>query len=204
MFQPAATFLTMSVSSLISYATKLICSNGGSMDYRELHRLVTHYFNDSDNVLLKVLRNKTRFVVAHGKKEQASGDRLSPTCKIFAKTSLRMCKVYPNGSCDNCRALHLCKYFVYQNCLYDNGRCRNSHDLNSDHNSPLLRYHHLQDLEQTELFQLLMQNDVSLLPEQTQQFGDEDGILFTTNPAPFLALPVDPPPCSMEGLKAKF
>lgn len=44
-------------------------------------------------------------------------------------------------------------------------KCKNSHDLKSAHNSVLLKNRNLQFLEEAQLFQLLLQNDPSLVPE---------------------------------------
>lgn len=45
--------------------------------------------------------------------------------------------------------------------------CRSSHDLQSDHNSRLLKECSLQQLNEDELFLLLLLNDPALLPEVT-------------------------------------
>ncbi|XP_033882099.3 protein mono-ADP-ribosyltransferase PARP12-like isoform X1 [Acipenser ruthenus] len=167
----------MSVSCLTNYVTKTICSNGGSMEYRELHRLVTHYFRNMDHTFIQILGDTSRFFIVNSTKVKTAESGLCPDSKIIAKTLVQLCNHYPEGNCYNCGRLHLCKFFVYQNCKYDNERnkCRNSHDLHSVHNSNILRANQLQGLQEAELSQLLLQNDPSLLPEVCAHYNKGNG-----------------------------
>uniref|UniRef100_A0A671M239 Poly [ADP-ribose] polymerase 12-like n=1 Tax=Sinocyclocheilus anshuiensis TaxID=1608454 RepID=A0A671M239_9TELE len=90
---------------------------------------------------------------------------------ILAKTSLRLCK---HDNCSGCEDLHLCRYFVCGNCRFGT-KCKNSHDLTSTHNSDLLEKHDLYGLAHGELFQLLLQNDPSLLPEVCSHYNKGNG-----------------------------
>ncbi|MBN3271030.1 PAR12 polymerase, partial [Polyodon spathula] len=116
----------MSVSCLTNYVTKTICSNGGSMEYRELHRLVTHYFRNMDHTFIQILGDTSRFFIVNSSKVKTTESGLSPDSKIIAKTLVRLCDHYPEGNCYNCRSLHLCKFLIYQNCQYDNESCATS------------------------------------------------------------------------------
>lgn len=49
--------------------------------------------------------------------------------------------------------------------VFHSNKCRMTHDVNSTHNTTLLKKAGLQDLKEKELFQLLLQNDPTLLPE---------------------------------------
>lgn len=86
---------------------------------------------------------------------------------VVARTSLRLCRKYLTDGCSGCQDLHLCRYYVCGNCKFTPGRkpCKFSHDIHSDHNSPLLKECTLHELNEDELFLLLLQNDPDLLPE---------------------------------------
>jgi len=85
---------------------------------------------------------------------------------------LEMTQVYKNSTCDVYMGISMFLYnFTLFKCisfeLYVILRikCKKSHDLRSAHNSELLEKHDFHGLAHGELFQLLLQNDPSLLPE---------------------------------------
>ncbi|XP_066580305.1 protein mono-ADP-ribosyltransferase PARP12 [Amia ocellicauda] len=165
----------MSAAAVSNYATKVLCSNRGCLEYRQLQRRLSPALAVSDARLCEVLRDGGRFVVVPGAQDRIPGCPLSPDSTILAKTSVRLCKSYPN--CGRCENLHLCRYYVCGNCRYSKGRntCRNSHDFRSDHNLAILTSNQLQDLEEAELFQLLLQNDSYLLPEICPHYNKGNG-----------------------------
>nr|XP_015208758.1 PREDICTED: poly [ADP-ribose] polymerase 12-like isoform X3 [Lepisosteus oculatus] len=156
-------------------ATKTLCRNQGCLEYRLLKGVVCQSCNVGDRRLFDVLSDSSRFVIVQGREENIPGCDLSPDSIIVAKTRLRLCKSYPE--CNTCEDLHLCRYFVCGHCRYGQGRnkCRNSHDIHSDHNGAILRAHFLQDLDEAELFQLLLQNDSYLLPEICLHYNKGSG-----------------------------
>ncbi|KAM8883694.1 protein mono-ADP-ribosyltransferase PARP12b isoform 2-T2 [Synchiropus picturatus] len=98
-------------------------------------------------------------------------------CVVVAKTSLRLCRDYSRGQCaaTDCEDLHLCRFFIYGSCRFGKGRkpCRFSHDIQSAHNYRQLRESTLHELQESDLFLLLLQNDPTLLPEVTPpQYSD--------------------------------
>ncbi|MBN3318970.1 PAR12 polymerase, partial [Atractosteus spatula] len=165
----------MSGLVLSNCATKALCRNQGCLEYRLLKGVICQSFNVGDRRLFDVLSDSSRFVIVQGREEKIPGCDLSPDSIIVAKTRLRLCKSYPE--CDTCEDLHLCRYFVCGHCRYGQGRnkCRNSHDIHSDHNGAILRAHFLQDLDEAELFQLLLQNDSYLLPEICLHYNKGSG-----------------------------
>ncbi|XP_041110316.1 protein mono-ADP-ribosyltransferase PARP12-like [Polyodon spathula] len=168
----------MSNDKIVRYATRLLCSHHGSLEYRQLHRQVCNSFAISDYELCYILRECCRFAVVGGTEDRSSYTALSPDCRIIARTAVRLCKDYPKDRCADCEeGLHLCKYFVYGNCRFGKGRkpCRYSHELSSGHNYEVLRNYHLLDLDQDELFMLLLQNDPSLLPEVCVHYNKGSG-----------------------------
>ncbi|XP_033882098.1 protein mono-ADP-ribosyltransferase PARP12-like isoform X1 [Acipenser ruthenus] len=168
----------MSNDKIVRYATRLLCSHQGSLEYRQLHRHVCNSFDISDYGLCYILRECCRFAVVGGTEDRTSYTEISPDCRIIARTAVRLCKDYPKDRCADCEeGLHLCKYFVYGNCRFGKGRkpCRYSHELSSGHNYEVLRNYHLLDLDQDELFMLLLQNDPSLLPEVCVHYNKGSG-----------------------------
>uniref|UniRef100_A0A671M3Z6 Poly [ADP-ribose] polymerase 12-like n=1 Tax=Sinocyclocheilus anshuiensis TaxID=1608454 RepID=A0A671M3Z6_9TELE len=119
----------------------------------------------ADQVLSQVLDDHQRFVIVQDEDSNPRSSIPDSDSLILAKTSLRLCK---HDNCSGCEDLHLCRYFVCGNCRFGT-KCKNSHDLTSTHNSDLLEKHDLYGLAHGELFQLLLQNDPSLLPEYLQK-----------------------------------
>ncbi|KAF7645759.1 hypothetical protein LDENG_00198990 [Lucifuga dentata] len=154
----------------IHYATRLLCANRGAMAAAQLLGKLLQHFHITEESFCYILRNCSRFLMVRSQEEEeeetGGGFELSG-CTVVAKTSLRLCRRYSKEECSSCQELHLCKYFVYGNCRFGKGRkpCKFSHDIWSSHNLPLLRECTLHELNEDELFLLLLQNDPSLLPE---------------------------------------
>ncbi|XP_039625425.1 protein mono-ADP-ribosyltransferase PARP12 isoform X1 [Polypterus senegalus] len=129
--------------------TKLLCANNGAMGYDELRANV-----GGDAEIERTLADRQKFAVVTA----ADGTR-----RIIAKTSVKLCKAQ---SCQGCSGLHLCKFYLYGDCKFSRRKngCRFCHDLHSENNSKVLRDNGLQDLNQKELCQLLLQNELTLLP----------------------------------------
>ncbi|XP_067276317.1 protein mono-ADP-ribosyltransferase PARP12 isoform X1 [Pseudorasbora parva] len=148
-----------------------LCKHEGCTDYGKVERNLRQSITVADQVLSQVLDDHQRFVIVQ---EEGSNPRSSiPAADslIIAKTSLRLCK---NDKCPGCEDLHLCRYFVCGNCRFG-AKCKNSHDLTSAHNSGLLKNNDLHGLASEELFQLLLQNDSSLLPEVCSHYNKGNG-----------------------------
>ncbi|KAJ8401407.1 hypothetical protein AAFF_G00386380 [Aldrovandia affinis] len=152
------------MSELVSpFITKELCMNQGCLDYGQLAQMIRPMFEDADELLFRVLSDKSRFVIKAIKEEKDSDCVLSSDSVIVAKTSLRVCQSLP-GNCERCDDLHLCRYFVCGYCKYKN-ECKNVHDLDSEFNTAVLKRLGLQNIKEGELFHLLLQNDSYLLPE---------------------------------------
>ncbi|KAI1883395.1 hypothetical protein AGOR_G00231000 [Albula goreensis] len=147
------------------FVTRELCRNQGILGYEELYKKVGKKFKNADRLLNDVLTKNNMFVIISGKEKREAS--------VIAKTSLRLCQNRP-GNCDGCGDLHLCRYFVCGNCKYRN-KCKNSHDLDTDYNTEVLRKVELQNLEQDELFHLLLQNDPYLLPEICKHYNRGSG-----------------------------
>ncbi|XP_017349530.1 protein mono-ADP-ribosyltransferase PARP12b [Ictalurus punctatus] len=164
-----------SYSRVIHHATSILCSHKGSMELSQLHRKVYQRFDISDEHFWYILKKCPRFAVVRNKlgAEKGEADYI-----VVAKTSLRLCKNYAKQDCFGCQDLHLCKYFVYGNCRYGKGRkeCKFSHNIQSEHNFPLLRECTLHELHEEDLFLLLLQNDPALLPEVCSHYNKGSGL----------------------------
>ncbi|XP_066580311.1 protein mono-ADP-ribosyltransferase PARP12 [Amia ocellicauda] len=165
----------MANDNVSTYVTRLLCGTQGCLSFKQLHKEVNDKFGISCQALIDILRDGSKFIIAQGKEEKIPGFDLSSDSTIITKTSVRLCESYPN--CDNCNNLHLCKYFIYGTCPNGNGgdKCASSHESHSAHNLAILRKNQLQDLEEVKLFQLLLQNDSSLLPEICPYYNKGDG-----------------------------
>uniref|UniRef100_A0A8C9TKE6 C3H1-type domain-containing protein n=1 Tax=Scleropages formosus TaxID=113540 RepID=A0A8C9TKE6_SCLFO len=126
------------------------------------------------------LRSRVR-IAGNGDAERPNDPaRPSPdTAVIVAKTALRVCPSLEED-CDSCSDLHLCRYFVNGGCKYKN-KCKHTHDLDSYHNTVLLKRDGLLDLDKVELFQLLLQNDTSLLPNICSYYNAGKGVHGSCN-----------------------
>ncbi|RXN06098.1 poly [ADP-ribose] polymerase 12-like protein [Labeo rohita] len=139
-----------------------------------LHRKVAQRFDITEECFWYIIKKCARFAVVQSKPRTEDGES---DCIVVAKTSLRLCKKYSKDECYECQDLHLCKYYVYGNCRYGKGRkeCKFSHDIQSQHNYPLLRECTLQELNEDDLFLLLLQNDPALLPEVCAHYNKGTG-----------------------------
>ncbi|KAI7791995.1 protein mono-ADP-ribosyltransferase PARP12b isoform X1 [Triplophysa rosa] len=165
-----------SFSPIIHHATSILCSNKGSMELSQLHRAVFRSFADiTEDTFWYIIEGCARFTVvaSRPRAEDAQSERI-----VVAETSLRLCKKYSQNECYQCQDLHLCKYFVYGNCRYGKGRkaCKFSHNIQSKHNYPLLRECTLHELNEDDLFLLLLQNDPTLLPEVCAHYNKGTGL----------------------------
>uniref|UniRef100_A0A3B3QD17 C3H1-type domain-containing protein n=1 Tax=Paramormyrops kingsleyae TaxID=1676925 RepID=A0A3B3QD17_9TELE len=140
----------------------LLCRSRGCMEYSELHRAVRQRYSLSDQDLLAFLGDTSRFIVTGDSSQSGvAGPQPGAASRVIAKTSVRLCQMH---ECDGraCQNLHLCKYLVCGQCGRGK-KCKYSHKVHSSHNSNILTEEGLQDLDQLELFQLLLQNDNWLL-----------------------------------------
>ncbi|XP_035258384.1 protein mono-ADP-ribosyltransferase PARP12-like [Anguilla anguilla] len=161
------------MSTVSNFITTVICKNEGCMEYGLLEQTIRRSLTISESILVGILRDTCKFVVIDGKEKCSATSALSADSLIIAKTSLRVCKKQP-GDCVSCEDLHLCKYLVCGSCKYGN-KCKNSHDLDSAYNRAVCARHGLQDLGAAELFALLLQNDLSLLPEACSHYNRGNG-----------------------------
>ncbi|XP_047008698.2 protein mono-ADP-ribosyltransferase PARP12 [Ictalurus punctatus] len=156
-----------------AYIFQAVCQHGGSLDFKTLDQTLRKHFTVADEVFREVLCESDRLVVVEGREKRADCEVFSADTVIMAKTSLRVCQTLP-GKCAGCETLHLCRYLVCGNCRFRE-KCKNSHALNSSHNSALLSKVGLQQLGQSALFQLLLQNDPYLLPEVCTHYNKGTG-----------------------------
>ncbi|XP_030645815.1 protein mono-ADP-ribosyltransferase PARP12-like [Chanos chanos] len=159
-------------SAVASHIRKVLCKNQGCLDFNSLYKMVRLSYTVDDQTLVNVLSDGSSFVIVKGSTPSANSI-LSPDSLIIAKTLLRICQ-NPPDKCEQCETLHLCRYFVCGGCKYGD-KCKHSHKLDSAHNSALLHRAGLQNLNETELFQLLLQNDPQLLPEVCPHYNKGNG-----------------------------
>uniref|UniRef100_A0A674B1K8 Protein mono-ADP-ribosyltransferase PARP12-like n=1 Tax=Salmo trutta TaxID=8032 RepID=A0A674B1K8_SALTR len=141
------------------YLLKVICYHQGVLDYADLADI-----GCGEDVICALDENEV-FSVA-----LCNGNK-----SVIAKTKVRRCKAQ---QCDGCNDLHLCKFYLFGDCKNSRGRrtCRFGHDLNSEHNSRVLREHKLETLSRQEIRQLLLQNDNSLLPPVCSSYNKGAGL----------------------------
>ncbi|KAG7244446.1 hypothetical protein INR49_030098 [Caranx melampygus] len=142
---------------------KTLCDHQGCLDFQRLNETIAQRFTVAEQVLRHVLFDDGRIAIKTGREKATDGQIIAPDSLVVAKTSLRICQRKP-GECQQCDALHLCRYYVCGDCTFRE-KCKNPHSLASPHNRELLKRHGLQDLTEKQLFQLLLQNDPYLLPE---------------------------------------
>ncbi|XP_051249043.1 protein mono-ADP-ribosyltransferase PARP12b [Dicentrarchus labrax] len=164
-------------------ATSLLCGSSGAMQPLQLHRKLLQRCDISEKEFNFIIQQCPRFLLVRGP-AAAGGERLED-CTVVARTDLRLCARYGRDECTgsgregggDCQQLHLCKFFIYGNCRFGKGRksCKFSHDIRSDHNYRLLREFTLHELNEDDLFVLLLQNDPSLLPEVCSHYNRGSG-----------------------------
>ncbi|XP_018545069.1 protein mono-ADP-ribosyltransferase PARP12 [Lates calcarifer] len=165
----------------ILLATSLLCGGRGAMQLLQLHRKLLQRCHITEEEFCFILQRCPRFLLVRG--PAGDGGERPGDCTVVAKTSLRLCRSY--GREERCRGegeggcqqLHLCKFFIYGNCRFGKGRkpCKFSHDIRSDHNYRLLRECTLHELNEDDLFLLLLQNDPTLLPEVCTHYNRGPG-----------------------------
>ncbi|XP_047431442.1 protein mono-ADP-ribosyltransferase PARP12b [Mugil cephalus] len=150
-------------------ATVELCGNMGSMPLPDFRKKLQQHFTLTDEDFRFIVKECSRFLEV---RDPAGVDW------VVARTSLRLCRNYGlNEPCRGCQQLHLCKFFLYGTCRFGKGRkpCKFSHDVQSEHNYPLLRECSLHQLDQDLLFRLLLQNDPALLPEVCVHYNQGPG-----------------------------
>ncbi|XP_030623309.1 protein mono-ADP-ribosyltransferase PARP12-like [Chanos chanos] len=137
----------------------ILCGHGGAMDYDSLID-ISSGMPDLSGLLETVIQNKELFTVVQNGESK----------RVIAKTNLRICSL---SQCVGCNDLHLCKLYLLGKC--GRRKCSYSHDFNSDHNTRTLREKQLQSLSKTEIRQLLLQNDRTLLPRVCVSYNKGSG-----------------------------
>lgn len=91
----------MSDPAVCSFITKILCSNGGCMDYKT----IPQYLDLSEQQLQQILQDsgKERFLV----------DREGNSCQVLAVSPVRLCLRH---ECVGCERLHVCKNYIKSKC----------------------------------------------------------------------------------------
>ncbi|XP_036441093.1 protein mono-ADP-ribosyltransferase PARP12-like [Colossoma macropomum] len=143
---------------------RLLCDNFGCLDLGQVKRDLKKSFTVNEVQLDRLLSDHSSFVVV----EQSPGSE----ALLLAKTELRVCTT--QEKCRGCEQLHLCRFMVCGKCWFGS-KCTNSHDLKSTHNSVILKKKNLHELQEAQLFQLLLQNDPLLLPNICPHYNKGNG-----------------------------
>ncbi|XP_054480991.1 protein mono-ADP-ribosyltransferase PARP12b [Anoplopoma fimbria] len=153
----------------VHLATSVLCSSSGSMPLQQLHHQLLQRCTVSEEDFCFILQHCPRFLLVRRERLQ--------DCTVVARTSLRLCSKYGRGECRECQQLHLCKFFIYGNCRFGKGRklCKFSHNIRSTHNFEVLRDCSLHELNEDQLFLLLLQNDPALLPKVCLHYNKGSG-----------------------------
>ncbi|XP_039352696.1 zinc finger CCCH-type antiviral protein 1-like isoform X3 [Mauremys reevesii] len=140
----------MSDPAVCSFITKVLCSNGGRLEYSK----VPQYVGLSEQQLEQILQDvgHERFLV-----NQEGGARW-----VLAVSPLRLCV---RKECAGCERLHFCKLNLMGKCNFGVRACKYSHDIFTDGNRKVLKTHEVSGLNENELRVLLLQNDPFLLPD---------------------------------------
>ncbi|XP_057203959.1 protein mono-ADP-ribosyltransferase PARP12 [Triplophysa rosa] len=158
-------------SSVSKHIFTFLCKNEGCSEYGKVEKSLRQSFTVADQVLSLVLDDQEKFAIKEDEDSNTNKSVLGARSLIVAKTSLRVCK---NDKCVGCEELHLCRYLVCGNCRFG-AKCKKSHDWASAYNLALLKKQDLQGLTSGELFQLLLQNDHSFLPEVCFHYNKGNG-----------------------------
>ncbi|KAM8974740.1 protein mono-ADP-ribosyltransferase PARP12-like [Pelodytes ibericus] len=140
---------------------RLICNAGGSMELGELSaslgaslEQVERFAKEEDGQSLMVRAEKGKQVAV-------------------SRSAVRLCALGINKCKGECKKLHLCRYHVFGNCR--RSPCKFNHSLQTPQNLQVLQKHRLEALSFTELQQVLLQNDPSLLPAACLHYNHGDG-----------------------------
>ncbi|KAJ7329087.1 hypothetical protein JRQ81_015261 [Phrynocephalus forsythii] len=162
---------------LARQALQELCASGGCLEESALAQ--RQGLQDRPDLLAQLLRDASKFTVVTREESPSEGAAAGRDHRVVvATTALRLCPDHGSRKCaGSCRQLHLCRYFVYGGCRLQGTRkeCKFIHDIHSSHNSSILKEYELENLSSDELFQLLLQNDPSLLPEICPYYNKGDG-----------------------------
>uniref|UniRef100_A0A8C5DGJ1 Uncharacterized protein n=1 Tax=Gouania willdenowi TaxID=441366 RepID=A0A8C5DGJ1_GOUWI len=156
------TDMTLATTKII---LSLLYDNQGCLVFRRLEELMKKSSTVEESVLQMILFDDTIIAIKEGKEEPSGPLQICPDSVIVAKTGLRLCKKKAE-ECEQCEGLHLCMYHVCGVFIF-RVDCTYSHSLTLPHNATLLTKYKLEALPEKQLFQLLMQNDPFLLPEES-------------------------------------
>lgn len=111
----------MSLDRVRDYCTQTLCTHRGSLDYNSLRREVTGYFKVPDGELRKVLADGQLFTKVPPDDMDLP---LRDGTLLIATTPARLCKDFLKKDCNSgaCDQLHLCKFFLFDNCKFAKGR----------------------------------------------------------------------------------
>ncbi|XP_066490232.1 protein mono-ADP-ribosyltransferase PARP12-like [Tiliqua scincoides] len=163
-----------SPQTLSSQALRLLCASGGCLAEDELCRRLRL---QGTPALAPLLGDAQKFTLVT-REEAPSAGQPGEHRVVVATSGVRLCREQGSGKCaGQCGQLHLCRYFVYGGCRYQETRkqCKFIHDFHTPHNLCVLKEHGLESLSSDELCQLLLQNDSSLLPELCPYYNKGDG-----------------------------
>ncbi|XP_053894538.1 protein mono-ADP-ribosyltransferase PARP12-like isoform X1 [Malaclemys terrapin pileata] len=150
----------MSDPAVCSFITKVLCSNGGRLEYSK----IPEHVGLSEQQLEQILQDvgHERFLV-----HQELGGRW-----VIAVSPLRLCV---RKECAGCERLHFCKLNLMGKCNFGVRACKYSHDIFTDGNRKVLKTHEVSGLNENELRVLLLQNDPFLLPDVCQFYNKGRG-----------------------------
>nr|XP_036284529.1 protein mono-ADP-ribosyltransferase PARP12 isoform X2 [Pipistrellus kuhlii] len=168
----------MAQAAVLAEVTQALCAAGGALELRELRRRLRDGGGVGADALERLLRESGRFAVVT--REDAGGAAAGPERVVLAVSALRLCRGHQGlkPTCAGlCGELHLCKFMVLGACkfLKTGKNCRNSHSFTTQHNLSVLKTHGVDHLSESELCQLLFQNDPWLLPEICLHYNKGDG-----------------------------
>ncbi|KAM9173114.1 protein mono-ADP-ribosyltransferase PARP12-like [Pangshura tecta] len=150
----------MSDPAVCSFITKVLCSNGGRLEYSKIPQHVGLSEQQLEQILQDV--GHERFLV-----HQEGGARW-----VLAVSPLRLCV---RKECAGCERLHFCKLNLMGKCNFGVRACKYSHDVFTDGNRKVLKTHEVSGLNENELRVLLLQNDPFLLPDVCQFYNKGRG-----------------------------
>ncbi|EMP38483.1 Poly [ADP-ribose] polymerase 12 [Chelonia mydas] len=148
----------MSDPAVCSFITKVLCSNGGRLEYSKISQHVELSEQQLEQILQDV--GQERFLV-----HKEGGSRW-----VLAVSPLRLCV---RKECEGCERLHFCKLNLMGKCNFGVRACKYSHDIFTDENRKVLKTHEVSGLNENELRVLLLQNDPFLLPDVCQFYNKE-------------------------------